>query len=201
MSATILNRQVLVLNRNWVAIQLCTVRRALGLLCGELAEVVADDYETHNFESWLELSQYAQTDLIHTPSTQVAAPAVIKLIRYKGFPPRKARLSRRNIFLRDDMQCQYCGRAPRGDELTIDHVVPRSLGGRTTWDNVVLACARCNTRKGSKSPEQAGLVLARLPKEPNWLSCSRHWPPTNGAHTSAWQKFVDAAYWNVSLKE
>ena len=202
MSVALLNRQVLVLNRNWVAVQLCTVRRALGLLCQELALVVTDDFETYDFDSWVDLSQYARAaEFIHTPSTRVAVPDVIKLLHYKGFPPRHVRLSRRNLFLRDNMTCQYCGRTPPNDELTIDHIIPRSRGGKTTWDNVVLACARCNTLKGSRMPHESGLELKRPPAQPHWLACSRHWPPNAGARASSWQKFIDAAYWNVQLKE
>jgi len=201
MTTAVLNRQVLVLNRNWIAIQLCTVRRALGLLCQDLAQVVTGDYETYDFESWVELSQYAQTDIIRTPSKRVAVPEVIKLKRYKGFPPRHVRLSRRNIFLRDNMRCQYCGQTPHSDDLTIDHVVPRSRGGKTIWTNVVLACARCNAQKGNRLPHEADLALLRRPAEPHWLTCSRHWPPGQDVNASAWQKFVDAAYWNVTLRE
>lgn len=201
MSRGLLLRHVLVLNRNWTAIQLCTVRRALGLLYSDLAQVVTEDYGTHTFDSWLELSQYAQTDIIRTPTRKVAAPQVIKLNRYQGFPPRKVRLSRRNIYLRDQMRCQYCGRKPPHDELTIDHVAPRSRGGKTTWANVALACVRCNTRKGDRLPEEAGMRLARAPSRPHWLACAGTWPPTVDHRTPLWQKFIDAAYWNVPLKE
>jgi len=192
---------VLVLNRNWIAVHLCTVRRALGLLCQNLAEVVTEDYGTYNFETWLELSQYAKTDIIRTPTRQVAIPQVIKLLHYKGFPPRGVKLSRRNIYLRDRMTCQYCGRRPPMEELTIDHIVPRSRGGKTTWTNVVLACSRCNTIKGSRPLRQSGLTLMKEPLEPHWLTVAgSKWPETD-ASAPLWQKFVDAAYWNVPLKE
>jgi len=201
MSEAVLKRNVLVLNRHWVAIHLCTVRRALGLLYQDLAEVVTGEYETYDFESWVEVSQYAQTDMVRTVSMRIAVPEVIKLIRYRGFPPRHVRLSRRNIYLRDNMQCQYCGRTPPNDELTIDHIVPRSRGGKTVWTNVVLACARCNTLKGDRVPRDAGLRLTREPKKPHWLACARRWPPTGPVDTPLWQKFIDAAYWNVALRE
>jgi len=201
MSQALLSRRVLVLNRNWIAIHLCTVRRALGLLCQNLAEVVTEDYDTYSFESWLELSQYAQTDIIRTPTSRVVVPQVIKLIRYKGFPPRRVKFSRRNIYLRDNMACQYCGRRPVIEELTIDHIVPKSRGGRTVWGNVALSCSRCNSLKGNRSPREAGMVLLREPVEPHWITCTGGRLPATDERASLWQKFIDAAYWNVSLKE
>ncbi|MCX7047972.1 MAG: HNH endonuclease [Candidatus Sumerlaeota bacterium] len=197
----LLSRRVLVLNRNWIAVHLCTVRRALGLLCENLAEVVTEDYETHDFESWLEVSQYAQTNIIHTPTRRVAIPEVIKLLRYKGFPPRVVKFSRRNIYLRDRMQCQYCGTYPVIEELTIDHVIPRSQGGKTMWTNVVLACSSCNTRKGSRSPRESGMALLTEPIEPHWLMCAGGKLPSTDEQAPLWQKFIDTAYWNVALRE
>lgn len=201
MSQALLARRVLVLNRNWVAVHLCTVRRAIGLLCRNMAQVVTEEYDLHDFESWLELSQYAKTDIIRTPTRQVAVPQVIKLNGYSGFPPRQVKLTRRNIYLRDDMRCQYCGKRPPMQELTIDHIVPRSRGGTTTWTNVTLACARCNRLKANKLPDECGLKPLKRPVAPKWISCARNWLPGADKAAPLWQKFIDNAYWNVSLKE
>ena len=197
-----LNRQVLVLNRHWVAVHVCTARRALTLLFQELARVVADDFETHDFESWRELSAFANGThpLIHTPQFQILAPRVIVLSRYQRMPPRTVKFNRRNIFLRDRETCQYCGRKPREDDLTIDHVTPRSRGGLSTWENVVLACTACNSRTGSRRPDECGMQPVRPPRRPPWTLALEH-VELDELNQSLWQKFVDTAYWEMKLHE
>jgi 5-methylcytosine-specific restriction endonuclease McrA len=91
-------------------------------------------------------------------------PEIIKLVNYVPLPYKDAVLSRKNIYLRDNHTCQYCGKT--GDNLTIDHVVPRSRGGKETWENMVVCCARCNNRKGSRTLEEAGMRLTGTPYRP-----------------------------------
>ncbi len=197
-----LNRQVLVLNRHWVAVHVCSVRRALTLVFQELARVVTEDFETHDFESWRELSQYARQahPLIHTPCFPLLLPQVIVLSRYQRVPPRNVKFNRRNIFLRDQNQCQYCGCRPREDDLTIDHVVPKSRGGQTAWENIVLACTACNARKGSRLPAECAMTPLRAPKKPPWTITLRHLR-IDEDHLTLWQKFLDSAYWEAKLHE
>jgi 5-methylcytosine-specific restriction endonuclease McrA len=196
----LLNQSVLVLNRHWLAIHFCTVRRAIGLLYTGLARVVDDSFQTHSFEEWRELSAVrTDPEMIHAASFSLLVPHVIVLHSYARRPPQEVKFSRRNIFLRDHHRCQYCGRTPPREELTIDHVVPLSRGGRTTWDNVVLACVRCNSKKGSRLPEESGMRPRQLPKRPRWpvmLQRSSGQKPR-----SLWQRFVDDAYWNTLLRE
>ncbi|MBX7245008.1 MAG: HNH endonuclease [Candidatus Sumerlaeaceae bacterium] len=195
-----LNQSVLVLNRHWAAVHVTNVRRALILVFGDHAKVVTDDYSTHNFESWRDLSQVSDSlRKIATPSFQIAVPEVIMLTRFSKFPPRQVKFSRRNIYTRDNYTCQYCGVIPPKDELTIDHVIPRSRGGKSTWDNVVLACMRCNMKKGDRMPGEIGLKLPTQPRKPHWLECSHFQVRPN--ENSLWQKFLDNAYWNVPLQE
>ena len=195
-----LNQSVLVLNRHWAAIHVTNANRALVLLYGERAKVVADDYSTHDFNSWRDLSQLIESvSKIATPSFRIAVPEVIILTHYHKVPPRQVKFSRRNIYLRDDHTCQYCGKIPPKEELTIDHVLPRSRGGRTTWENVVLACIKCNMKKGSKLVNEAGMRLMSEPRKPHWLACSQF--TVKAPVSSLWQKFVDSAYWNVPLDE
>jgi 5-methylcytosine-specific restriction endonuclease McrA len=125
-----LNRQVLVLNKHWTAVHICSVKRALALVFQEVAKVVSDDFQTHDFESWRDLSEFAnqQAPVIHTPRFQLLLPQVIVLQGYNRMPPRTVKFNRRNIFQRDQYQCQYCGCRPHDHELTIDHIVPRSRG-------------------------------------------------------------------------
>lgn len=199
-TATLLNRNVLVLNRNWTAVNVCDVRRALVLLYQDMARVVTDSYETLDFESWKDLSRLAKDDeLIRTPAFPLMIPQVIKLVFYGRFPPLHVKFSRRNIYHRDRHTCQYCGARPPRDEMTIDHIVPRSRGGKTVWENVVLACSRCNARKGNRLLEDCGLRLIRRPRKPHWL-ISAHLG-FNAKNRALWQRFVDEAYWNVTLEE
>lgn len=197
---SMLNHSVLVLNRHWTAVHVTSARRALVLLYSDHARVVTEDYSTHDFHSWRELSEVMErAQKISTPSFEVAVPEVIMLTEFNRFPPRQLKFSRRNIYLRDNHTCQYCGKVPKKEELTIDHVVPRSKGGKTTWENVVLACIKCNMKKGSKLVQEAGLKLLNTPVKPHWLACSQFQGkvPTG----SFWQKFVDSAYWNAQLDE
>ncbi len=141
------NAPVLVLNQNFEPLNVCNARRALVLvLCGK-AEV-------------LELNH----QIVHTPSMSIHCPSVIRLAHLIRRPQPRARLSRREIFIRDNYTCQYCGVRTR--ELTLDHVIPRSKGGPHTWENLVSACKTCNHRKGGKMINETRMRLARVPKEP-----------------------------------
>ncbi len=191
---TLLSESVLVLNRNWLAVRVCSVKRALILLYREVAQVVTPDYETYNFESWCEISRLARERVIHTPAFKIKVPDVIKLLSYTKTPPLDVKFNRR-----DNFTCQYCGRKAPKDELTIDHIVPRSRGGKSTWGNVVIACMACNARKGDKYLAQCGLNLRTKPKKPHWLvTCRKFFTPKK---KSVWEKFIDHAYWNVILDE
>ena len=160
--------QVLVLNSGWLPLRTISVRRAVRLLFREVAHVVdPQDYQTYDFESWADLGTlFLDGDVILSPRIRLPIPEVIVLCRYAGVPRRRPVFSRRNLFLRDRETCQYCGAKPGTKELTIDHVQPRSIGGRTEWTNCVLACARCNRRKANRTPVQAGMRLRKDPTEP-----------------------------------
>jgi 5-methylcytosine-specific restriction endonuclease McrA len=168
-----LNQSVLVLNRSWLAIHVCDVKRALTLLVLDLAHVVTGEFETHDFQSWCELSQAAVHNTLHTPRYKLLIPEIILLTHYNAVPPRRVKFSRRNIFERDRFSCQYCDRTPVRSELSIDHVVPRSRGGSHTWDNVVAACRPCNVRKRDRLLDETSMRLHRPPREPrgtSWLA-------------------------------
>lgn len=201
-SAVMLNQGVLVLNRHWTAIHVCSVRRAISLVVQDLARVVDEDCAVHDFTSWTEVSQHLAANgnqFIHTPNKRILVPEVILLRGFNRMPPRTVKFNRRNIYIRDNYTCQYCGRRPAREDLTIDHVVPRSRGGRSTWENVVLACQDCNARKGDRMLADFPLKLARAPKRPHWYSTLR--ASLRGPERPIWQRFVDAAYWDVVLDE
>jgi len=197
-----LSQGVLVLNKNWSAVHVCSVKRAISLVVQDMARVIASDYQIHDFQSWRELSAHVEkhgNQFIHTPTFAILVPEVIILTGFNRMPPRTVKFNRRNIYMRDHYTCQYCGTRPSKEELTIDHIVPRSRGGKSTWENVVLACQRCNSRKGSLSVEESGMRLQRAAKRPHWMSTLRN--TLRGPERPIWQKFVDAAYWNVTLEE
>ena len=143
-----LNSSVLVLNRSYLPIHVTSVRRAFSLLYQGVAKVVDEQYQTFNFDEWSQLAVARDMDAIGTPSGAVRVPRVVVLVAYDRLPKRHVRFSRINLMARDDFQCQYCGEKPARSELNLDHVVPRALGGRSTWENVVTSCVECNRRKG-----------------------------------------------------
>lgn len=111
--------------------------------------------------------------MVRTPTTSFPLPAVIRAVRWVERGPQPVALSRRNVLARDGHACGYCGRAGLGRDLTIDHVLPRSRGGRTAWENVVTACAPCNRDKGDRTPEEAGMALVVAPRAPTALQLGR----------------------------
>jgi len=195
-----LDGSVMVLNRSWVAVHVASVRRAISMVYSGVARVVSpDDLATYDFDDWKELSRAAEDRCIHGVNFNLLVPEIIVLNFFNEFVRREVRFSRRNIFERDRNTCQYCGRRFTKSELTIDHVVPRSRGGRDTWENVVLACMKCNVRKGNRTPREAGLRLIRTPRKPAWIP--HFGVRLDGVWPASWQKVVDTAYWNVELRE
>ncbi len=133
--------------------------------------------------------------VVRSPSTKIRIPSVVVLKDYVR-PRKQVAFTRFNLFLRDEFQCQYCGAV---GELTFDHVVPRSKGGVTSWENVVAACTVCNFRKGSRSLTQAGLSLRKAPRRPQaeeLRNMGRRFPP-NHLH----ETWVDFLYWDAELEE
>ncbi len=132
--------------------------------------------------------------VVHAPSLAMRLPSVVVLKAYVK-PPRRVAFTRFNLFLRDGFRCQYCGAR---EDLTFDHVVPRAAGGRTSWENVVAACSRCNLQKGARSLARSGLTLRRPPRRPDaeeLRNLGRRFPP-NHLHES----WVDFLYWDSELE-
>jgi len=155
-TAPVLNRSVLVLNQSYEPLHICSVRRAIVLIFRGRAQVVE------------ELDDLC----VRSVASEFPVPSVVRLDFYVRIPPKPLALTKRNILKRDGYQCQYCG-TKRGP-FTVDHVVPKTRGGRDTWGNLVCACHRCNNRKGSRTPEQAQLPLKRKPHSPNNVTFIRH---------------------------
>ncbi len=208
-----IHAHVLVLNKMWMAVRVTDARRAFSMLFRDLAEVIRVDdgsYTGHGFDSWSQLSAARDRfaggsklrandyDWIRTVRLQLAVPKVIRLLGYDRLPKQAVKLNRRNIYARDRNSCQYCGRRFPTSELSLDHVIPRSQGGQSTWPNLVCCCVRCNARKGGRTPTQAQMKLIRQPIQP-----ARN-PVINlrlgSDKYASWRAFLDHAYWSVELK-
>jgi len=142
--------KVLVLNQDYSALSVCTVPKAFLLVYMKKAEMLAE----------------SPSDYLRTVSSKYPSPVVIRLNHYIHLPYRGVVMTRHNIFKRDGNRCQYCG---THDHLTLDHVIPKSRGGKTNWDNLATACKRCNSRKGDHTPEEAGMPLRQRPFRPSFL--------------------------------
>ncbi|HBO44013.1 MAG TPA: HNH endonuclease [Planctomycetaceae bacterium] len=170
-----LGASVLVLNRHYVAVHVVGVRRAFGLLLSELAEVVHDEngsFANYDFEGWREISELRvldkkpHDDWIKAVHFEIQVPRVLRLLFYDRMPRPTVRLSRHAVFARDGGQCQYCGRRFPTNQLSLDHVIPRSRGGMSTWENMVCACVKCNVKKGGRTPREARMKLVNRPVRP-----------------------------------
>ena len=152
MTAHTQDTRTLVLNQSFEPIKVVSWQRAITLLTLGKVEV---------------LVEYDQN--IRSPTLVIKMPAVVRLLRMFRRPKQPVKFSRVNIYARDKYTCQYCHQVRPIGELTYDHVVPRRLGGRTEWGNIVTACQDCNIRKGARTPEQAGMRLAVRPVRPEWV--------------------------------
>lgn len=142
---------MLILNASFEPLHVCSVKRAVNLLLHDVVERVEDSGK-----------------VLRTPSTLFPVPSVVRLKRYVRRPHRqRVAFNRRNVLRRDDQRCQYCGE--HGHDLTLDHVVPRSRGGPTSWENIVACCRACNARKRDRTPEEAHMALRRAPEAPAFL--------------------------------
>ena len=198
----VLNSSVLVLNRSYLPVHVTSVRRAFSLLYQGIARAVGEEYQTFDFDEWSQLAVARDAECVGIVGGRVRVPRVIVLTAFDRLPRRHVRFSRINIMTRDRFQCQYCASRPQRSELNLDHVVPRALGGRTTWENVVTSCVDCNRRKGGRTPVQAGLVLIRRPVRPRWTPLAHLM--LQSVRYEEWRPFlnvVDASYWNAELAE
>lgn len=194
----VLNRPTLVLNRSWQPVGVASVARTLVLLWNDTARVVdPQDYQLYSWADWSALRPAGDEPFIQTVRLRLRVPEVVVLTHYNRLPRNSVPFSRRNIYQRDHNTCQYCADQPGTRELTIDHVIPRSHGGTTSWENCVLACVTCNSRKANRTPAQAKMPLRRLPAKPSWR-------PVYASHEvriESWSRFLSEAYWNVELAE
>jgi len=215
------SKKVLVLNRNWCAVGVVGLPRAISLLFtnyedGEpRAKVITPppkgSYEVWNWSDWSRLIPKGGEEGIVSTRGVYRIPEVMLLTRFDGMPIQKVNFCRRAIWKRDDHTCQYCGIRPPHDECTLEHIVPRSLGGGTSWSNCVLACYQCNSQKADRRPEDAvrprnkakakrwrGPSPMRLLKEPAKPEYSIMRERVKILDT--WKHWIDRLYWDIPLE-
>ena len=167
-----MQKPVLVLNASYEPINICGARRALVLVLKGVAS--AEEESIH---------------AVHSALAALRLPSVIRLLEYRRIPHQTRALSRKNILMRDRYTCKYCHRTLVSGELTLDHVVPRSRAGESAWENLVACCHGCNNRKGNRTPEEAGMKLARQ-RKPFSLHTSRHLMRMLGKGGAQWRKYL-----------
>jgi 5-methylcytosine-specific restriction endonuclease McrA len=167
-----LQKPVLVLNASYEPINICAARRALVLVLKGIAS-----------------AEEVTATSVHSTRRTIKVPSVIRLLEYRRIPHQTRALSRKNILMRDRYTCQYCLKILPTGELTLDHVVPRARAGESAWENLVACCHTCNNRKGSRTPEEAGMKLVRQPK-PFSLHTSRHLMRLLGKSDEQWRKYL-----------
>lgn len=195
---------VLVLNRSFFAVQVVDWQRALSLVYLDHARVVDEDYKTYSFEDWREFSQLVTENpsgFIHTPAFKIAIPEVITLRHFDGLPKAEVKFTRRNIYEHYGYKCSYCGIKFTTSELNLEHVIPRSRGGKTDWANVVTSCIPCNLRKGNRLPNEANMKLLVKPSKPKWAGSAAICFRPGFRLKASWQRFVDNVYWNTELEK
>ncbi|MFN3649133.1 MAG: HNH endonuclease [Armatimonadota bacterium] len=166
-----MNGEVLVLNSDYEPLNVCNMRRAIALVHLGKAEVLHSGEQT-----------------IRTFGGDLVTPSVLKLRHQVRRPLPQLKLSRRGVFARDGYQCQYCGVS--GRDLTIDHVVPRRLGGPSTWENLVACCRRCNSRKGDKPLNQSGMRLKKEPRRPRFIPYISLAKYVSGQKNETWRPYL-----------
>lgn len=202
----VLDQPVLVLNRLWQAVNVIGARRAFAILSRGHAQVVHnenDNFRTFALLDWIDFSMdnppIGELQMVRTPTLAIRLPRVILLSFFDKLPCKEVKLTRINVFERDKDTCQYCASKLPREQLNLDHVIPRDFGGKTTWENIVCSCIKCNTRKANRLPHQAKMHLVRKPVRPKWrpvISMVLGHP-----HREMWKDFLDVAYWNVELEE
>lgn len=200
-------RRILVVNRNYQPITTVSMKKAINKLFNETAIIILPPGITNggvwqelNWDQWADLIPKENETVLQAAKRAFKIPEIIKVIDFGDLPHRKVKLSRRAIYKRDEYKCQYCGKkAPKQvpmEDLTIDHIFPKSQGGKTSWENIVIACSKCNRRKDNRTPEEAKMPLLSKPSTPDYDILQGR-----SIRVDSWQHFLGDMYWEVPLKE
>jgi 5-methylcytosine-specific restriction endonuclease McrA len=210
---SVLSQPTLVLNKSWFPVLVENVKESFTKVFAGTANLIDEETDqVYDWETWLNTFSLAVEEnvedykykFIQTGSLLVRIPEVILLKKYNKLPHMEVKLTRRNLLIRDNFTCQYTSERVTSKNATIDHVFPRSRGGKTVWDNVVICSFDANIRKANRTPEEAGVKLRKVPKRPKWnplyaFADSRRLPSWNKyINTDKWNEL---GYWDVELKE
>ncbi len=197
------SNKCLVLNKNWTPVNTVTLEDALKKIFSIYEDgtpkariIDAQSFQTFTWADWSKLRPTATENKITGATHHFKMPEIILLSRYEKIPNPKVNFSRRTLYKRDKITCQYCGRKPGGEELTVEHIVPRCQGGKTTWTNTCLACTTCNVRKAGRTPEQAGMKLLSVPKKP----VNKLFNFDISKPIKSWEAFLGECFWTVELE-
>jgi len=181
----------LVLNRLYFPVHIISWKAAMSLLYTGKATAIDVDYVVYDWDNWIEFTknQNGNYCYAHSAKYRVAIPDILILQDFANVPRREIKYSRENVFHRDGYVCQYCGKKFKRDDLTIDHVVPKSHGGSNNWDNIVSSCEPCNAKKADRTPGQANMHLMHPPSEPQWYSPLQK-VAERGVLRPNWSKFL-----------
>jgi 5-methylcytosine-specific restriction endonuclease McrA len=197
-------QDVLVLNRSFMAIHVIDWRKAITLLVSEKADVIDEDYRKYSFLDWKELSSMmndSPSGFVRSPSCKIAIPEVIILKTFDRLPSSDVKFTRRNIYKHYNLQCCYCGKKFDTKELNLDHVMPKSRGGKTNWENIVLSCIPCNTNKDDRTPKEAHLHMHYKPTKPTWHHSFSGRISSLAHNRITWEKFINSIYWHGEIEE
>jgi len=182
----------LVLNKGWIPIHIVSWQKAISLIYQEKCKALDKDYLSYAYDDWkaFSIANAKNYHILHNINYPLALPEIIVSISFDRLPDRQVKYSRQNIFARDKFRCMYCGKQFQRKELTLDHVYPKSKGGRTTWSNTVSSCYSCNQKKANLTLEEAHMRLKFKPKKPKWFS------PLDGVNVKthpckSWKHFMD----------
>lgn len=194
-----INSPVLVLNRSWLAIGVVALEDAIVKLASfykdgtPKARIVdcVNDFRSFEWSDWTKIKPKENEKGIKAVNAVFRVPEVIQFTRYDKVPQRQIHYNRRNIFLRDNSQCQYC---TSKKDLTLDHVIPKSRDGKSTWENIVVACVKCNLKKANRTPQEAGMRLLKIPVKPRYNFS------VGDIRIKSWSHFINEIYWQTELE-
>lgn len=198
---TLANKRVLVLNKSWTAIGVISLEKALKKVSSTYKDgtpkakiIDCTDFQSFTWEDWTQLKVKENEVGMKSVNAVLRIPEVIQYTKYDKLPVKKVHYNRKTLFQRDNYTCQYCGKKKPNDELSLDHVVPKCQGGLTTWENIVVACMSCNTKKAGRTPKEANMKLLSIPKKPkdNFIF--------GEIKVDSWAKLLGEAYWNTELQ-
>ena len=206
-STTGINSKVLVVNQAWTPINIMSAWEAINDVLNEQADIVDENWALYSFDEWIEtwsdavaLAKLQDEQIIHAVRYKFKAPEIIRLREYDKLPPNKPKCTRMGIFTRDGYTCQYCGKKKTSKNLNIDHVHPKSRGGKGTWENLVLSCIPCNNKKMDRTPAEAGMKLRKEPKAPHWTVLKGKLLNRKNVPKS-WEGILGKMYWTTEIEE